>query len=152
MRKYDDEFKQNAVKKILDGQSVASVSRELGVAESLLHKWKKVQDFQCLECRKRILELEKAAAGSGNGARNFKKGGAYLRQRKLEDTSSLKVRKRRFPIKFLCRVMKVNAFLLLPLRERQTYRQSPGKRLAASQRMFLSSIAAVMVHGGLPAS
>ncbi len=37
MRKYDDEFKQNVVRKILDGQSVASVSRELGVAESLLH-------------------------------------------------------------------------------------------------------------------
>ena len=37
MRKYDDEFKQQAVKKILDGQSVASVARELGVAESLLH-------------------------------------------------------------------------------------------------------------------
>lgn len=36
MRKYDDEFKQQAVKKILDGQSVASLSRELGVAESLL--------------------------------------------------------------------------------------------------------------------
>jgi len=29
VKKYDDEFKQNAVKKILDGQSVASVSREL---------------------------------------------------------------------------------------------------------------------------
>jgi len=40
MRKYDDEFKQNAVRKIFDWQSVASVSRELGVAESLLHKWK----------------------------------------------------------------------------------------------------------------
>ena len=41
MRKYDDEeFKQQAVKKILDGLSVASVSRELGVGESLLHKWK----------------------------------------------------------------------------------------------------------------
>jgi len=40
MRKYNDEFKQNAVKKILDGQAVASVSRELGVAESLLQGWK----------------------------------------------------------------------------------------------------------------
>ncbi len=38
MGKYDVEFKQNAVKKILEGQSVASVSRELGIAESLLHK------------------------------------------------------------------------------------------------------------------
>jgi transposase-like protein len=35
MRKYDDEFKRQAVKKILDGQSVASVSRELGVAEGI---------------------------------------------------------------------------------------------------------------------
>jgi transposase len=40
MRKYDDEFKQEAVKKIHDGQRVASVARELGCAESLLHKWK----------------------------------------------------------------------------------------------------------------
>ncbi len=36
-RKYDDEFKQQAIKKVFDGQSVASVSRELGVNESLLH-------------------------------------------------------------------------------------------------------------------
>jgi transposase-like protein len=40
MRKKYEEFKREAVKKILDGQSVASLSRELGVAESLLHKWK----------------------------------------------------------------------------------------------------------------
>ncbi|HXG85573.1 MAG TPA: transposase [Pyrinomonadaceae bacterium] len=37
MRKYDDQFKRQAVRKILDGQSVASVSRELGVAEGNLH-------------------------------------------------------------------------------------------------------------------
>ncbi len=43
MRKYDKEFKQQAVKKILDGQSVASVSRELGVAEGVLHNWKKLK-------------------------------------------------------------------------------------------------------------
>ncbi len=41
MRKYDDEFKREAVKKIHDGQSVASVARELGCAESLLHRWKR---------------------------------------------------------------------------------------------------------------
>lgn len=40
-RKYDDEFKRQALKKVFDGQSVASVSRELGVNEGLLHKWKK---------------------------------------------------------------------------------------------------------------
>jgi|GEM_PF-4793404 len=37
MKKYDNEFKEQAVKKILDGQSVASVSRELGEAEGILH-------------------------------------------------------------------------------------------------------------------
>ena len=40
-RKYDAEFKRNAVQKVFDGQSVASVSRELGVGEGLIHKWKK---------------------------------------------------------------------------------------------------------------
>ena len=40
-RKYDDEFKQNTVRKVLDGQSVASVSREIGVSENQIHKWKR---------------------------------------------------------------------------------------------------------------
>jgi transposase len=65
MRKYDDEFKQNAVKKILDGQSVASVSRELGVAESLLHKWKRAKidgssnlERENAELKKKLREVE----------------------------------------------------------------------------------------------
>lgn len=41
MRKYDDEFKREAVRRVFDGQSVASVARELGVSENLLHNWKK---------------------------------------------------------------------------------------------------------------
>ncbi|HEX8637236.1 MAG TPA: transposase, partial [Pyrinomonadaceae bacterium] len=41
MRKYDDEFKRNVDRKVLDGQSVSSVSREIGVNESLIHKWKR---------------------------------------------------------------------------------------------------------------
>ncbi len=65
MRKYDDEYKQSAVRKIHDGQSVASVSRELGVAESLLHNWKRQvtehssdADKETLALKKRIRELE----------------------------------------------------------------------------------------------
>jgi transposase-like protein len=65
MRKYDDEFKQNAVKKILDGQSVGSLARELGVVESLLHKWKQAKissasnaEREVLELRKRLREVE----------------------------------------------------------------------------------------------
>jgi len=41
MRKYDEEFKREAVRKVFDGQSVASVSRELGVSENQIHNWKK---------------------------------------------------------------------------------------------------------------
>ena len=70
MRKYDPEFKRQAVNKIFDGQAVASVSRELGVAESLRHKWKKAflqngngspsaaELHENLTLKKRIKELE----------------------------------------------------------------------------------------------
>jgi transposase len=59
MRKYDDEFKQQAVKKILDGQSVASLSRELGVGESRLHKWKKLKIESGSDLEKENLKLKK---------------------------------------------------------------------------------------------
>ena len=65
MRKYDDEYKREAVRKIHDGQSVASVSRELGVAQSLLHNWKRQAveaspdaDKEVLALRKRLREVE----------------------------------------------------------------------------------------------
>ena len=68
--KYDDEFKRNAVQKILDGQSVRSVSQELGVNESQLHKWRRAalakgdgvksgtELSEASELKKRIRELE----------------------------------------------------------------------------------------------
>lgn len=65
MRKYDDEYKREAVRKIHDGQSVASVARELGVAESLLHNWKRQTvetssdaDKEVIALRKRLREVE----------------------------------------------------------------------------------------------
>jgi transposase len=69
-RKYDAEFKRNTVQKVFDGQSVASVSRELGVGEGLIHKWKraalengngKQSGFEVSEnlaLKKRVRELE----------------------------------------------------------------------------------------------
>jgi transposase len=69
-KKYDDEFKQNTLNKVFEGQSVRSVSQELGVSESLIHRWKKValtkgnsqqsgtQLAETLELKKRIRELE----------------------------------------------------------------------------------------------
>lgn len=59
MRKYDDEYKQSAVKKIHDGQSVPSVSRELGVAESLLHNWKRQVSLTSSDADKEVVALRK---------------------------------------------------------------------------------------------
>jgi transposase len=86
-KKYDDEFKRNAVRKVLDGQSVKSVSEELGVNESLIHKWKRVaktlgdstisgkelSEIEALKKRNRELEMEneilkKAALIFGRGS------------------------------------------------------------------------------------
>lgn len=59
MRKYDDEFKRQAVKKILAGQAVASVSRELGVAEGILHNWKKAKLVNSSSAEQEVSELKK---------------------------------------------------------------------------------------------
>jgi transposase-like protein len=65
MRKFDKEFKKEAVKKCLDGQSVASVSREIGVNGNTIHRWKTEmipeirggnEDY--VKLKKRIIELE----------------------------------------------------------------------------------------------
>lgn len=68
--KYDEEFKRQAVQKVLDGQSVRSVSRELGVTESQIHKWRRAalekgdgkrsgaELTEAATLKKRIRELE----------------------------------------------------------------------------------------------
>ncbi len=86
-KKYDDEFKRNALQKVFDSQSVRSVSQELGVNESLIHKWKRaaltkgdgtrsgseLPEIQLLKKRNRELEqeneiLKKAALIFGRGS------------------------------------------------------------------------------------
>ncbi len=86
-RKYDDEFKRNVITKVLNGQSVASVSREIGVNEGLIHKWKRaaldngdginsvaeLAEQQAL--KKRIWELEEENQILKKAALIFGKGG-----------------------------------------------------------------------------
>jgi transposase len=87
LKKYDDEFKRNTVKKVIDGQSARSVSEELGVNESLIHNWKRailttgdgvssgteLSEIEALKKRNRELEMEneilkKAALIFGRGS------------------------------------------------------------------------------------
>lgn len=65
MRKDDDEYKREAVHKIHDGQSVANLSRELGVSESVLHNWRRQAataatdgEREVIELKRRVRELE----------------------------------------------------------------------------------------------
>lgn len=39
-RKYDAQFKEDALQQIENGQSVASVAQGLGVSEALLYQWR----------------------------------------------------------------------------------------------------------------
>ena len=59
MRKYEDEFKREAVRKILDGQSVASVARELGVSTAQLHAWKKQKMEVATDVEREMIELKR---------------------------------------------------------------------------------------------
>jgi len=40
-RKYDDEFKQQALAMVRNGQSPRSVAEALGISENLIHRWKR---------------------------------------------------------------------------------------------------------------
>lgn len=83
-KKYDDEFKRNALQKVFDGQSVRSVAKELGIK---IHKWKRaalmkgdgsrsgaeISEIETLKKRNRELEqeneiLKKAALIFGRGS------------------------------------------------------------------------------------
>jgi transposase-like protein len=83
MRKYDEEFKREAVRKIFDGQTVASVSRELGVSENQLHNWKRVikagntpAENELIELKKKLREVEMERDILKKAALIFGKGGS----------------------------------------------------------------------------
>lgn len=67
-RKYDEDFKRNALKMIEQGQSVRSVAQALGVAEGQLHHWKRAarghaspteQEVSQLRAKLRQVEMER---------------------------------------------------------------------------------------------
>ena len=64
-RKYDDEFKRQALQMIDHGQAVRSVAQALGVGENLLHKWKQAarahqspDEREVVELRARLRQVE----------------------------------------------------------------------------------------------
>ena len=64
-RKYDDEFKRQALQMITNGQAVRSVAQSLGIGENLLHKWKhsarshqSPDESEVFELRARLRQVE----------------------------------------------------------------------------------------------
>jgi transposase len=66
MKRYDQQFKNEVIRKYLAGETIAAISRETGVNENVLHRWKQKMvasengepDKEKLAMRKRIMELE----------------------------------------------------------------------------------------------
>lgn len=64
--KYDLAFKKEVIRKYLSGQAMASISRETGVNENVLYRWKLKMvttgdgeaDAEKLVMRNRIMDLE----------------------------------------------------------------------------------------------
>ena len=64
-RKYDDEFKWQAVAMVRNGQSVRSVAQSLGISENLIHQWKRAArdsqsnaELEVQQLRQRLKQVE----------------------------------------------------------------------------------------------
>jgi transposase len=64
-RKYDEEFKRQALTMIRHGQSVRSVAQALGISENLLHQWKRAAradqsdaELEIEQLRQRLKQVE----------------------------------------------------------------------------------------------
>ena len=66
MKRYDEEFKKEVIRKYMEGRTVAGLSRESGVSEGVIHKWKNAlvrtdegePDKEKLKMRKEIRDLK----------------------------------------------------------------------------------------------
>jgi transposase len=64
-RKYDEEFKQQALAMVRNGQSPRSVAEALGISENLIHRWKRAAralpqatEGEIEELRRRLKQAE----------------------------------------------------------------------------------------------
>ena len=83
MKRYDEEFKKGIIRKYMEGRSLAGLSRETGVSEGVIHKWKNAvvrtdegePDKEKLEMRKEIRELKMEVEILKKAALIFGRGG-----------------------------------------------------------------------------
>lgn len=108
-RKFDEDFKQSALKMIEHGQSVRSVAQGLGVSENLLHKWKQARHANRSARAAENIDAARAAATSGAGAGHFKKSLEHFLPPDLTARGQfIRQTAREFPLRRLCRVVAVS--------------------------------------------
>ena len=58
-RKYDEEFKQQALAMVRNGQSPRSVAEALGISENLIHRWKRASRTELPATEQEVEQLRR---------------------------------------------------------------------------------------------
>src|SRR5262245_17709787 len=58
-RKYDEEFKQQALAMVRNGQTARSVAQALGISENLVHRWKRASLIELPTTEQEVEQLRR---------------------------------------------------------------------------------------------
>jgi transposase len=58
-RKYDEEFKQQALVMVRNGQTARSVAQALGIGENLIHRWKRASRTELPATEQEVEQLRR---------------------------------------------------------------------------------------------
>jgi len=58
-RKYDEEFKQQALAMVRNGQTARSVAQALGISENLIHRWKRASRTELPATEQEVEQLRR---------------------------------------------------------------------------------------------
>jgi transposase len=58
-RKYDEEFKQQALAMVRNGQTSRSVAQALGISENLIHRWKRASQTELPATEQEVDQLRR---------------------------------------------------------------------------------------------
>ena len=141
---YTLEFKQEAVRVVEGGQSIAAVARTLGVVEQTLHNWVKAHrqgklkgaDSGPVSAEQMEISRLRAELARQDGARHPGKSDGVLRARFEVRYAFIQRHRRVWPISVQCRVLGVSV---------SGYHEHFVRRASNAQRRHLSDDA-LLVH------
>nr|WP_108721498.1 IS3 family transposase [Vitreoscilla massiliensis] len=123
-RRHSDEFKQETVDLVLkQGYSVADAARAVGITPALLYKWKaKLTEQPILndDEKAELLRLRKEIKQLRMEQEIFKKGQRLLCEAREVRYNFIQQNQRHYPIKTLCKVMKVSVSAYYALEPKRT--------------------------------